>query len=192
MRPASPEALNRDRAARLPATFGAEQARLLALRVHRDQLEPSGTPLLAHVRRVALATPEFARPVAWLHEVLEWTAVPEQDLLAVGVSDDELRALRLLNRSTARGSPDGYLAHIGMIARAGGPAGRLARRVKLADLHDRMRQDHRQADGSRLPYEQALELILDGLANEESADGRYSSDGCGMKASAPSERSHTR
>jgi hypothetical protein len=76
--------------------------------------------LIAHVRRVALATPEFARPVAWLHDSLEWTSVAEQELLAAGVSEVELRALRLLNRSTARGSHEGYLAHIGMIARAGG------------------------------------------------------------------------
>jgi hypothetical protein len=145
------------------APFDAEQAQLLAQRLHRGQLEPIGTPLIAHVRRVALASPEFARPVAWLHEVLELTSVTEQKLLAIGVSDDELRALRLLNRSAARGSRDGYLAHIEMIARAHGPAGRLARSVKLADLQDRLRHDHRQADGSRLPYEQALELILAAL-----------------------------
>lgn len=146
--------------------FDVEKARLLALRVHRGQVEPTGGPLIAHVRRVALATPEFARPVAWLHEVLEWTSVAEQELLAAGVSDDELRALRLLNRSTARGSHDGYLAHVEMIARAGGRAGGLARSVKLADLQDRIRHDHRQADGSRLPYEQALELIFDALTNQ--------------------------
>jgi (p)ppGpp synthase/HD superfamily hydrolase len=147
------------------APFDAERARLLALRFHGGQLEPAGAPLIAHVTRVALATPEFARPVAWLHEVLEWTSVAEQELLAAGVSNVDLRALRLLNRSTARGSHEGYLAHIEMIARAGGRSGRVARSVKLADLQDRIRHDHRQADGSRLPYEQALELIRDALAN---------------------------
>lgn len=148
------------------ASFDAERARLLAIRIHGGQLEPSGALLIGHIRRVALATPELARPVAWMHELLEWTSVAEQELLELGVSDDELRALRLLNRSTARGSEEGYLAHIGMIARAGGLAGRLARSVKLADLQDRIRHDHRQADGSRLPYEHALELILDGIRAE--------------------------
>jgi hypothetical protein len=138
---------------------------LLALRFHRGQLEPAGGLLIAHVGRVALATPEFARPVAWLHEVLEWTSVAEQELLAAGVSEVELRALRLLNRSTARGSREGYLAHIEMIARAGGRAGMLARSVKLADVQDRIRHDHPQADGSQLPYEHALDLIVDALAN---------------------------
>jgi hypothetical protein len=165
MRRLPPEVLNTDRSGGPNAPLDAEQARLLALRIHRGQLEPAGALLIAHVGRVALATPEFARPVAWLHEVLEWTSVAEQELLAAGVSEVELRALRLLNRSTARGSHEGYLAHIEMIARAGGRSGGLARSVKLADLQDRIRHDHRQADGSRLPYEQALELILDALAN---------------------------
>jgi hypothetical protein len=165
MRRFPPEVLNTDRSGGPDAPFDAEQARRLALRLHRGQLEPAGALLIAHVGRVALATPEPARPVAWLHEVLEWTSVAEQELLAAGVSEVELRALRLLNRSTARGSHEGYLAHIEMIARAGGRSGGLARSVKLADLQDRIRHDHRQADGSRLPYEQALELILDALAN---------------------------
>jgi hypothetical protein len=163
MRRTPPAALSPSPAALPQAPFDAEQAQLFAQQLHRGQLEPIGTPLTAHVRRVAVASPEFARPVAWLHEVLEWTSVTEQKLLAVGVSDDELRALRLLNRSDARGSRDGYLTHIEMIARAHGPAGRFARSVKLADLQDRLRHDHRQADGSRLPYEQALELILAAL-----------------------------
>src|SRR5262245_38247301 len=99
--------LNTDRSGDPDAPLGAKRARLLALRVHRGQLEPAGAPLIAHVGRVALATPEFARAVAWLHEVLEWTSVAEQELLAAGLSEVELRALRLLNRSTARGSREG-------------------------------------------------------------------------------------
>jgi hypothetical protein len=173
MRPAPPRAANIAPSARPHASFDADRARLLAVRIHGDQLEPTGALLIAHIRRVALATPEFARPVAWMHELLEWTSVAEQELLEIGVSDEELRALRLLNRSTARGSEEGYLAHIGMIARAGGPAGRLARSVKLADLQDRIRHDHRQANGSRLPYERALELILDGFRAEARAEAGH-------------------
>ena len=70
------------------------RARLLAKRVHRGQRQPTGEPLIAHVSRVAAATPESARPVAWLHEIFEWTSVSEEKLLAYGASDDELRALR--------------------------------------------------------------------------------------------------
>jgi hypothetical protein len=32
--------------------------------------------------------------MAWLHEVFESSSFPEEDLLAAGLTDDELRALR--------------------------------------------------------------------------------------------------
>jgi hypothetical protein len=142
------------------------RAELFAVRAHGGQLQPTGEPLIAHVRRVAAATPQFARPVAWLHEVLEWTSVSEEALLGEGVSDDELRALRLLTRTLARRSESGYLAHATMIARAGGRAGSLARSVKVSDLNDRLRYPGPQGNGSRPPYERALRLILDRNAAE--------------------------
>jgi hypothetical protein len=130
-----------------------ERAQLVATSAHRGQL-------LAHVSRVAESTPEFARPVAWLHEVLESTSISEEELLAQGVSDDELRALRLLTRTVGRGSDAGYMAHVGMIARATGPAGVLARTVKISDLNDRLAHPGSGANGTRPPYERALQLIL--------------------------------
>jgi (p)ppGpp synthase/HD superfamily hydrolase len=57
----------------------------LAVRAHQGLLQSAGQPLIAHLRRVAATTPEFARPLAWLHEVLEWTSVTEEQLLADGV-----------------------------------------------------------------------------------------------------------
>ena len=139
-------------------------AQLLATRVHRGQLQPTGEPLIVHVRRVAAATPEFARSVAWLHEVFEWTSLSEEELLTHGASDDELRALRLLTRTLGGSSESGYLAHVRMIARASGPAGVLARTVKVSDLEDRLRHRGSATGGSRPSYERALQLIL-------SADG---------------------
>ena len=137
-----------------------KRAQLLATRAHRGQRQPTGEPLIAHVSRVAAATPESARPVAWLHEIFEWTSVSEEKLLAYGASDDELRALRLLTWTVGRGSESSYLAHITMIARANGPAGGLARAVKVSDLEDRLRHIGPGTDGSRPPYERALRLIL--------------------------------
>jgi hypothetical protein len=81
MRPGSPRAAHIAPSARPGASFDAERARLLAVRVHGGQREPSGALLIAHIRRVALATPEFARPVAWMHELLEWTSVAERSYL---------------------------------------------------------------------------------------------------------------
>jgi hypothetical protein len=136
------------------------RAQLLATRAHRGQRQPTGEPLIVHVRRVAAATPEFARSVAWLHEIFERTSVPEEKLLAYGASDDELRALRLLTQTLGGGSEAAYLAHITMIARANGPAGVLARAVKVSDLNDRLRHPGPQINGSRPLYERALRLIL--------------------------------
>ena len=136
------------------------RARLLATRAHRGQRQPTGEPLIAHVSRVAAATPESARSVAWLHEILEWTSVSEEKLLACGASDDELRALRLLTRTLGRGTESGYMAHVTMIARANGPAGVLARTVKVSDLEDRLRNPGPGTNGSGPPYKRALRLIL--------------------------------
>jgi hypothetical protein len=46
-----------------------------------------------------------------------------------------------------------------MIARAGGPAGMLARTVKVSDLKDRLRHPGPWTGGSRPPYERAVRLI---------------------------------
>ena len=113
--------------------------------------------MIDHVGRVAASSPPSARAVAWLHEVLEWTSVSEEELLAEGVSDDELRALRLLTRTIGRGTEAGYLANIYFIARDDGLAGELARTVKASDLNDRLGHS---APGPHPPYDRALRLIL--------------------------------
>ena len=99
--------------------------------------------------------------MAWLHEVLEWTAVPEQELLIAGLTNDELRALRLLSRTTDSRSDRRYLAHLDLIAHATGDSGRLARIVKTADLQDRSLHPRIRSDGWSPPYAQALELLRD-------------------------------
>jgi hypothetical protein len=119
---------------------------------------PCGAGLLDHIERVAALVPDWARPVAWLHEVLEQGAVPEQELLTRGLSDEELRALRLLSH------PDfcsdlAYLGHVELIARAGGAAGLLARAVKRADLEDRRRHPRARSNGWSPPYGTALQML---------------------------------
>jgi hypothetical protein len=134
-----------------------DRARAVAEQLHSADREEDGTPLLAHIRRVVLAVPAEARPVAWLHEVLEWTLVPEQALLENGLTTEELRTLRLLDRTGSR-SDRVYLGHLRLIARAAGRSGDLARLVKTADLEDRCRHPRVRADGWSPPY--ALGLIL--------------------------------
>jgi hypothetical protein len=137
------------------------RARALAESLHAGQQEPDGTPVLAHVRRVARAVPPEARAVAWLHEALEAGAVSEQALLMEGLATDELRALRLLSRPSTSRAERVYLAHVEMIARAAGRSGHLARVVKIADLEDRHRHPLVRPRGWSPPYERGLHRILE-------------------------------
>jgi hypothetical protein len=136
----------------------AERARAIATSVLRDEREPDGRPLLAHVRRVAASVPDAARAVGWLHEVLERSELPEDVLLDEGLSDEELRALRLLSRDDSD-SEVVYLSHIELIARADGTGGRLARSVKLADLEDRLHHPRVRPNGWSPPYTSALKVL---------------------------------
>src|SRR5215207_9281286 len=92
-----------------------ERAKAIAQRLHAGDRQEDGTPLLAHVRRIAAAVPEEALAVAWLHEALEWTAVTERELLVSGLTTEELRALRLLTRSTESRFDAHYLEHLALI-----------------------------------------------------------------------------
>ena len=97
-----------------------DRARLIAERLHADDCEEDGTPLLDHIRRVVRLVDADARAVAWLHEAFEWTAVAEHELLMDGLDSEELRALRLLHRTRDSRSDRVYLAHLHLIARATG------------------------------------------------------------------------
>jgi hypothetical protein len=138
----------------------SNHAQAIAERLHADDLEPDGTPLLMHIERVARRTPPEAHAVAWLHEALETDVVTEQELLDQGVSADELRALRLLVWPSRSRSSRVYLAHLELVARAAGRSGRLARMVKIADLDDRRLHPRVRRDGWTPPYARGLELLL--------------------------------
>jgi len=53
------------------------RAQTIAVRSHAVDRESSGALVIEHVRRVAAATPEEARAVAWLHEALHRTALTQ-------------------------------------------------------------------------------------------------------------------
>ena len=138
--------------------------------------------MIAHVGRVAKATPLFARPVAWLHEVFEYSSIQEE-LLAGGLTEEQLRALRLLSRPTESRSEASYLAHTDRIARSAGLGGDIARAVRRADLEDRMQHPRRRVDGWHPPYRLALEHLL---AAGVSAAGRDSANDRPRRPPAPS------
>jgi hypothetical protein len=137
------------------------RARAFAETLHAGEREPDGTPLLDHVRRVVQMVSAQARPVAWLHEALESTGVTEQELLMQGLTEDELRTLRLLRRTSDARSDAAYLLHLELIALAAGRSGYLARMVKIADLEDRCRYPRVRLDGWSPPYADGLDLLLD-------------------------------
>jgi hypothetical protein len=95
------------------------------------------------------------RVTAWLHDVLERTDVTIGQLRARGLSPVELSALVFLTRPKG----DDYRAYVQRIADAPGPAGALARVVKLADLEDHL-ADPPTASASTPPYAWAQRTIL--------------------------------
>ncbi len=109
-------------------------ARALALAAHADHRTDCGDPVIAHLERVARRVPSEAAPTAWLHEVGERGAASAHDLRAAGLSDVELAALELL--TPAEG--EDYRIYMWRIARAPGPAGAMARVVKLAEVTDHL------------------------------------------------------
>jgi hypothetical protein len=123
-------------------------ARQIATTKHAGQRTRSGEPVLAHLTRVAAAVDAPVRTTAWLHDVFERSDATVEELRAHGLTSVELAALELLTRSPT----ESYELYVLRIARAPGPAGRLARTVKLADLDDHVRRPPRPGDP---PYARA-------------------------------------
>ena len=136
-----------------------EHACALAARLHLGEVEEDGTPLLAHIQRVAAMVPVEARAVAWLHEALARTAVAEEDLLLAGLTSEQLRALRLLSLGNLWQNDSAYFGHLELIARSAGQSGSLARIVRVADLRDRCAHPRVRASGWSPPYSQALQRL---------------------------------
>jgi hypothetical protein len=113
-----------------------------------------GDPVIDHVERVAAAVPADARATALLHDLFERCPTAGRRLRAEGLSRTELEALELLTHA-----PDEpYEVYVRRIADAPGPAGRLARTVKLADLEDHLA--HPSIPATAPPYEWARQQLL--------------------------------
>lgn len=129
-------------------------ARNIAHYSHLDARDRFGDLWVEHVERVAAAVPAEARAVAFLHDVLEQTETPAAELLAQGLTPDELGCLKLLTRSDL----ESYELHALRIAWAVGREGELARCVKLADLDDHLAHGTIPADAP--PYGWARRHIM--------------------------------
>lgn len=110
-----------------------EIAERIAREAHAGQLDKQGQPYILHVERVAKAVSEPAKAAAWLHDVLEDKAQQWPCLIVQGISVDTAADVACLTRNNKRES---YTRYIDQLA---GPAGEIAREVKIADLRDNLR-----------------------------------------------------
>jgi hypothetical protein len=129
-------------------------AHTIASRNHKGQRNRFGDRVIDHVERVAAAVPADARAAALLHDLLELCPTVRRRLRGNGLTRTEVEALELLTH--APGDP--YEAYVRRIADAPGPAGRLARIVKLADLDDHLA--HASIPSDAPPYAWARKRIL--------------------------------
>jgi hypothetical protein len=132
-------------------------AREIACRHHAGQRDRAGEPLIEHVARVASSVPPGTRPVAWLHDLLERTAVRPAELEADGLGAVERAALELLTRA-----PDEpFESYMLRIVHAPGPAGELARTIKAADLQDHIQRERAgRVATDAPPYQWALRHLV--------------------------------
>ena len=131
-------------------------AHTIASHSHAGQRNRFGDPVIDHLRRVAAAVPPDARSTASLHDALELRPAAGRRLRGKGLTRIELEALKLLRR--APGEP--YEVYVRRTAEAPGPAGRLARIVKIADLDDHLA--HVSIPSDAPPYAWARKRLLTG------------------------------
>lgn len=133
-----------------------EGAIIWAAVAHDGQRRANGTPYILHPLRVMLAVSSNAQRAAVLHDVLEDT---DQGLPG---ALDEVSAEAVV--ALTRDSGDPYESYIDDIASHPGPAGEIAREVKVADLRDNLMSDPGNMKLARLirlkdRYTAALEVL---------------------------------
>lgn len=144
-------------------------AQSIARDSHADGRNRFDELIVEHVGRVAATVAPTARAVAYLHDVLEHSGTTVAELRAAGLTPVEEAALDVLTRA----AEESYEAHVLRVAHASGPAGALARAVKLADLDDHL--GHREMPHAAPPYAWARMHIAtqqarrDGVARQRTA-----------------------
>lgn len=108
-------------------TRTVEDARVLAVAAHRDQVDKAGRPYIEHVRSVAeLLAPhgDIAVMAGWLHDVVEDTPITLYRLVEMGFPPEVVAAVDSVTRREGEPYDD-------LIRRAA--ADSIGRLVKLAD-----------------------------------------------------------
>jgi (p)ppGpp synthase/HD superfamily hydrolase len=149
------------------ARFTVRAASRMAWNAHAGQTDKAGKPYFEHVARVRDALREHgeeAQIAGVLHDILEDTAITEDDLRAAGVTEHTITAILSVTRRPGE-------TYMDLIERAAAdPLGRL---VKLADNADNSQEDRLaylpfgQADFLRRRYARAR-AVLEAAAAESS------------------------
>jgi len=138
-------------------------ARTVARIAHRGQTDKAGEDYFTgHLRRVILGTLKNintprAGAVAALHDVLEDTAFKVQDLWDLGVDRQVVKDVLMLTRHADR-IDETYSDYIDRIANSGSE---IVIAVKMADLHDHLRDTTAISDSLVVRYERALAKITE-------------------------------
>ena len=99
---------------------------LFAIKKHFGQTDKAGEPYIHHPLYLALQLEtESEKVVAILHDILEDTDTQLTELMEIGVTDDELEAIKILTHDKKTTYMD-YIKEI--------PKNELAKKVKIKDL----------------------------------------------------------
>ena len=133
-----------------------EIAHIIASKNHVGQRNRFGDCVIDHVERVAAAVLADARVTALLHDLLELCPTARWQLRGRDLTRTELEALELLMH--APGDDEDYVRRI---VDARGPAGQLARTVKLADLKDNRAHTSIPPDAPPYAWAQTMLTVRD-------------------------------
>ena len=144
------------------------KAAIIAKLAHRGQVDKGGVDYWKHLEAVACFTlasidwnwehADRAVAAAWLHDTVEDTPLSLDDLRQLGFDKITVTAVGLLTQD----SRDSHADYIRRIREANGPAGTIARFVKLADLKhnsDPSRMSHMPASSLQKRYDKALAIM---------------------------------
>ncbi|MBB1502835.1 HD domain-containing protein [Propioniciclava sp. MC1683] len=132
----------------------------VATDAHAGQVDKAGLPYIEHPRRVAArvaaqtADPD-ALAAAWLHDVVEDTAVGLDELRQLGFNERVLDAVDALTRRPGEG--DAYYRRV-----AANPIALMVKRADIADNTDPVRMQRltsEEVEWFRHKYDHALRLL---------------------------------
>jgi (p)ppGpp synthase/HD superfamily hydrolase len=127
-------------------TVLAEQ---IARRAHQGQFRKDGvTPYIIHPAEIAASVPDALKPIAWLHDVVEDTAVTLAEMQAEGIPPGILDAVQAMTKHEG----EDYAVYLDRVC-----ANDQARQVKIVDIENNLRGQ--PSEKARAKYLRALPIL---------------------------------